>query len=131
METVERAWVPGYLFIPTEEISCHIINGHHGQLWFRVLAPGGTPYRVKDEDMARMRDVPSRVKDLVDEAKRQEYEAWQAVRPVIGEIARVTRGTFAGTRGVVKAIHGGEVAIDTNGPIKAIKVPESIAERVT
>lgn len=97
---VQRAWVNGYLFVPADEVSCYHVNGWHGQLWFRVLAPGGEAYRVKDEDMARMRDVPKRIAETIQEAKRLEQEAKEAVRR-IGAKVKIIDGPFEGQVGTV------------------------------
>lgn len=106
-----RAWVPGYVFLCAEHVACHIINGQHGRVHMRVLSPGGVPYRLTDEDMARMADVPQRVQALVDEARAREAAERAARRPVEGEPARIISGPFAGATGVVEAISGGVVQV--------------------
>lgn len=116
---VQRAWVPGYLFLPTTTPEHHVINGTHGRLWMRLITPGGEVYRVQDRDMARMQDVPKRVQELVDEARRKEQEAWQAVCPEVGKRAKLVSGPFMGAQGVVISITDGEVVLDCGVPIRA------------
>ena len=125
---VWRAWVPGYVFACAERITPHIINKTHGRLSLRVLSPGGIPYEVTDEDMARMADVPKRVRDLIEDVKRQEREAWLAKRPEIGKPAVITVGALQGQSGPVTDRREGEVQVEV-GPIKAW-VREEYAEKV-
>lgn len=97
---VQRAWVLGYLFLPADGVDCYRINAPHGKLWLRVLAPGGVAYRVTDEDMARMRDVPKRIMETIEEAKRQEVEALKAVTTP-GRQVRIIVGPLEGSAGEV------------------------------
>ena len=61
--------------------------------------------------MARMQDVPQRVKSLIDDAMRAEREAWERVRPQVGKLAKLVAGPFAGHEGVVKHIEGDALQI--------------------
>lgn len=108
----KRPYVAGYVFVCTPDIRAHVINeDRHGRLWMRVLSPGGVPYVVTDKQMARMRDVPERIKQLVDEVKRQELEARAARRPQVGGKAQIIEGPFAGMPGTVHSITGDSVTI--------------------
>lgn len=123
-------YVYGYVFLPTDDIEPHRINGHHSpQVWMEVLCVNGNPYRLRDEDMTRMRDIPDTLKALIDEAERKAYEEWQAKRPVIGGRAKVISGIFEGYEAVVTEIRAGEVVMDltTVGPVK---LPETTVEKV-
>ena len=99
-----RAWVPGYTFVRCEAIACHRVTGPHGRIHLRVLAPGGVPYTVTDQQMAQMRDVPKRVKELIEEAKQAEREAWERVRPRVGHKGKVMTGPFEGEECLVLAL---------------------------
>ena len=106
-----RAWVPGYLFVPADQIECWRINGWHGQLWFRVLAPGGVPYRLTDEDMKRMKDVPKRLAEAIEQAKRAEREAREAVQRK-GTRVLICQGVLEGMTGTVEGPHKDGVSVD-------------------
>ena len=108
---VFRAWVPGYLFVPADQIECWRVNGWHGQLWFRVLAPGGVPYRLTDEDMKRMKDVPKRLAEAIEAAKRAEREAREAVQRK-GTRVLICQGVLEGMTGTVEGPHKDGVSVD-------------------
>lgn len=125
---VERAWVPGYLFLCAESVAVHRINGSHGKLHMRILSPGGVPYEVSDEDMARMQDVPERVKALIEDAKAAEREAWERVRPQVGKLAKLVAGPFVDQKGMVQYIDGDDLKIAVGGFIVTARAQD--AERV-
>lgn len=126
---IERAWVPGYVFVDAPAIECHRINGMHGRLHMRVLSPGGEPYRLEDADMARMRDVPKRVREMVHAVAAAERAARAQVEPREGEPAKIVEGPFSGVSGPVTAMRGDEVRIEGAGSLP-VWVPKEYAERV-
>lgn len=128
--TVQRAWVTGYVFVDAGFIECHRINRTHGKITLRVLSPGGVPYKVTDEQMARMRDVPQRVKDLIDQVRREERAAWEAKRPMMGQPAIVVDGTFKDKQGEVVHMQGDTVKLDLGMFLGLVTIPAMQVERV-
>lgn len=126
------AHVPGYVFLflrPGQPLWCHVINGHEGGVFMRVLSPGGVPYEVRDADMARMKQVPDRIRQLVEEVRERERQEAEAKRPRVGQIATVTEpGAFAGWRGTVLEITASGIRLDCD--LGRITVPHDGAERV-
>jgi transcription antitermination factor NusG len=123
-----RAWVPGYVFLCADRIETHRITGSHGRVHMRVLCPGGEPYRVTDEDMARMKDVPKRVRALIDAVRRREREEWERRRPQVGALAKLVSGPLSGSEGVVREITGDQVRLEV-GPL-VVTAQATDAERV-
>lgn len=129
-----RAWVPGYVFVRSEKISVYWINRTHGHLSMRVLSPGGDPYRVSDEDMARMADVPKRVAALIEDVKRKEREEWERVRPEVGRLARLISGPLEGQVGIVVHLEPEDdptrATIDLGGFLGKVSVDPATAQKV-
>lgn len=123
---IERAWVPGYVFVRCRSIDMFRVCRVHGRIPLRVIAPRGVPYRVTDAEMADMAQVPDRVRHLVEAAKAAEAAAWVARQPVVGREARITRGPFIGRQGVVVCVEGDACTLDLGLPIT---VPLMWAER--
>lgn len=137
---VQRAWVPGYVFLCSSHIEAWRITGTHGKVSLRVLAPGGVPYTVTDKDMALMKDVPSRIKDLAAAAEAAERAARLAKRPVVEERAQIKEGPFSGRSGLAisiftkidagKSVEMVEIEIETDIGSMPVRVPVAYAERV-
>lgn len=123
---VRRAWVPGYVFVRCDWLDMFTVCRTHGTVTLRVIAPGGVPYRVTDEQMAHMAQVPDRVRELVEAARAAERAAWEAKRPVVGAPGRVTQGAFRGRVATVSRIEGGKCTLDLDLPVS---VPEIWVER--
>lgn len=124
-------YVYGYVFVPTDEIDVHRVNGHHPRVWMGVLCVDGAPYRLTDAQMAEMKSVPARVKELLDEAERAEREAWEAKRPVPGQQGRVVQGPFEGVTADVDCVTAeGEVKFKGTGLLAALTIPQEHVERV-
>lgn len=127
-----RAWVYGYVFVcchpaDIEPYKINTVHEHRDKIRLRVVAPGGVPYQITDEDMARMKDVPARVQNLIQDAKAKERAEWEAKRPVVGVRAIITGGSFSGQFGTVMDVTDGMVKIDLG--LVPVKVPEQMAER--
>lgn len=121
-----QPFVHGYVFLPAETVSPFQINGHHPGVWMEVLAVDGAPYRLTDTDMAKMKDVPDRVQEIVAEAERAARAAWEAKRPKVGLKARITAGVFAGSEGEVISITHGQAEIDIGMILGRVKVAETM-----
>lgn len=126
----KKPYVHGYVFIPAEKIEPYRINGHHPGFWMEVLCVDGRPYELTDANMAQMKEVPDRVKELVEAAERAAHAAWLAKRPVVGGTAKITSGAFEGKSGQVVSINQGQVQIDVGALLGMIKVDETKVERV-
>ena len=119
-------WAPGYVFTFTEDIDLYRVNSA-GQLRMRVLAPGGTPYTMTDEDMARMKDYPERVKALIADIRAREAAEIAARRPIVGGPAKITNGPMEGRTGDVVGYRVGEWRVNL-GAIE-VWVPERDVEK--
>ena len=124
-----RPVVTGYVFLPAPSMQVHQINGNHPSVWMGVLCVNGAPYRLTDTTMAKMRQTPERIKQLVDDARKAEQEAWEAKRPQVGGKAIVTAGMFEGNEGTVISV-GDDVELDVGAFLGYVKVPQSHVERV-
>lgn len=124
------AIVPGYVFFPANHVRVHRINDLDRRPAMRVLCPGGEPYKVKAEDMARMKQVPDQVRDLVENMERLLREEMEAKMPKVGETAHVSKGVFEGWRGIVQAVEGDIVSVDIGGMFGPVKLPVREVERV-
>ena len=129
-----RPIVTGYVFLPSDDVDVHRINGHHtAQLWMDVLCVNGEPYRVSDATMSQMRSVPDRLQELLDEAQRAAQAEWEAKRPIVGCEARVIHdGLYQGLVGVVSDYweDRGEVKIDFPASIGRVSMRDTMVERV-
>ena len=123
-------YVYGYVIVPAEDMEVHRVNGHHPQVWMGVLCVNGSPYRLTDAQMAEMRSVPERVRQLLDEAEKAAREGWEAKRPVVGGKARVMQGSFQGASGTVEVIERGHVRFDDAGMFGRMRFPQEHVERV-
>lgn len=122
--------VTGYVFLPAPEIAVHQINGHHtSNLWMEVLCVNGTPYRLSDETMSAMRDIPKQLRDLLDQAQAEQRAAWEAKRPIVGQEACVMGGPFQGNCGMVESAGDGTVKLDIGALLGSITVPAEMVER--
>ncbi len=125
---VWRAYVPGYVFARFGDLQLHRVNGTHGRLSMRVMCPGGQPYRVTDEDLADMADVPKRVREAIAAVRAREAAERAAKAPQVGSPATVLDGPLAGLCGPVTAIRGDVVSIE--GPTATVAVAAENVERV-
>lgn len=124
-----RPFVHGYVFLPSDTVDIDRIKRNPFGAWMEVLVINDEPYRLTDAKMADMKQVPERVKALLDDAERKEREAWEAKRPVVGEAAKVLGGAFEGHIASVVSISNGEVTFDGVGPFGQVKVAEKLVER--
>lgn len=125
-----KTTVTGYVFLPADHVIVHQINGHHPNVWMEVLCVNGEPYRMSDDQMAQMRETPDRVRDIVNAAEAAKLAAWEAMRPAVGAMGRIVRGSFEGNQGPVVSIGAGEVKIDIGAVAGHVTLPEQMVERV-
>lgn len=124
-----RPYVHGYVFLPTDEVNIDKIKRNHFGAWMEVLVVNGAPYRLTDARMSGMKQVPDRVRELLDEAERAEREAWEAKRPVVGEPARVVSGHLEGRVARVASISEGRANLEASGLFSEFSIDEKKLER--
>lgn len=101
---------PGYVFVqfdrrPVWDVLFEQSNGRV----ISVVSMGETPYRVPEDVIAKMAQVPA----LIEVRRRQEEERLRrerdAMKPRVGEKARILEGPLAGMLVYVTGIHRGIV----------------------
>lgn len=126
-----RPFIHGYVFVPADDIDTHRIKGQHTpQLWMDVVCVDDKPYSLTNADMAAMKQVPERLKQMLDEIERKAREEWEAKRPQVGKTAKIVDGVFQGNDGKVTSVSPGYVEVDIGALIGRVKVPEQMVERV-
>ena len=127
-----RPLVHGYVFAPIPKGGIDPARIKHSPfaIWMEVLCVNDAPYTVTSEAMAAMRQIPERLKEMIDVA---EYEAQQRRledMPVVGEMAIVADGPFQGRQGVVHLMDKNAAEIDLGLAIGCVSLPLASLQRV-
>lgn len=125
-----KPFVTGYVFIPADAIDVDKIKRNVFGAWLDPLIVNGAPYRVTESIMAEMKQVPDRVRELLDEAEQAKRAEWEAKRPVVGGKAKVIAGPFEGHVVDVVSISSGRLVCDVGGLPGGVMMREEMLERV-
>jgi len=125
-----KPMVHGYVLLPASDIDPARIKYSPFACWMEVLCIGETPYVIPPEQMAKMRQMPDRLREVFEEAERLAEEARRAVMPIVGQPAVVIHGPFQDQKGIVTSIESGRVEIDLGQTIGPVWVRTAYAQRV-
>lgn len=122
--------IHGYVLLPAVAIDVIRIKNNPFSLWLEVLCVGDAPYTIPQKQMAQMRQMPDRLREVFEEAERIAEQARIEALPVIGQEAIVTAGALQGYKGQVAAMEGSRVEIDFGMRIGCVTVDVGSVQRL-